>query len=77
MSKVMSKKLNKKADTPLCENKAELREVKPNTKVETATPSHSVGVVVIKPYDGIEIGTKITNPDTKLFKYMTENGFWK
>ena len=74
MSKVMSKKLNKKADTPLYENKAELREVKPNTKVETATPS---GVVVIKPYDGIEVGTKITNPDMKLFKYMTENGYWK
>ena len=74
MSKVMSKKLNKKADTPLYENKAELREVKPNTKVETATLQ---GVVVIKPYDGIEVGTRITNPDMKLFKYMTENGYWK
>jgi len=74
MSKVMSKKLNKKADTPLYENKAEVKPIE--NKVETATPGNS-GVVVIKPYDGIEIGTKITNPDMKLFKYMTENGYWK
>ena len=74
MSKVMSKKLNKKADTPLYENKAESRLL--DNKVETATPGNS-GVVVIKPYDGIEVGTKITNPDMKLFKYMTENGYWK
>jgi len=71
MSKVMSKKLNKKADTPLYENKAE---VGLNNKVETATLQ---GVVVVKPYDGIEVGTIITNPDMKLFKYMTENGYWK
>ena len=72
MSKVMSKKLNKKADTPLYENKAEVKPIE--NKVETATLQ---GVVVIKPYDGIEVGTRITNPDMKLFKYMTENGFWK
>ena len=76
MSKVMSKKLNKKADTPLYENKAELREVGLDNKVVTTTPGNS-GVVVIKPYDGIEVGTKITNPDMKLFNYMTENGYWK
>ena len=72
MSKVMSKKLNKKADTPLYENKAEVKPIE--NKVETATLQ---GVVVIKPYDGIEVGTRITNPDMKLFKYMTENGYWK
>lgn len=72
MSKVMSKKLHKKADTPLYENKAEVKPIE--NKVETATLQ---GVVVIKPYDGIEVGTRITNPDTKLFKYMTENGYWK
>jgi len=63
------KKTEKKAETPLYENKAEM------VPIENKAPK--VGVEVIKAYDGIEVGTIITNPDANFLKYMTENGYWK
>lgn len=53
----------KKAEKKLYDNKA-----------EAITPT---GVVVIKPYDGIEVGTRIVNPDIKIIDYMIKNGYWK
>jgi hypothetical protein len=63
------KKITKKAETPLYENKAEI------VPIENKAPK--VGVEVIKAYDGIEVGTIITNPDANFLKYMIENGYWK
>ena len=62
-------KNQKKAETPLYENKAEMK------PIENKAPK--VGVEVIKAYDGIEVGTVILNPDPNFVKYMTENGYWK
>lgn len=61
--------LQKKAETPLYENKAEMM------PIENKAPK--VGVEVIKAYDGIEIGTIILNPDARLKEYMISNGYWK
>lgn len=47
-------KNQKKAETPLYENKAEME------PIENKAPK--IGVEVIKAYDGIEVGTIITNP---------------
>ena len=63
------KKNGKDAETPLYENKAEMK------PIENKAPK--VGVEVIKAYDGIEVGTIITNPDANFLKYMIENGYWK
>lgn len=60
----------KKAETPLYENKAEI------VPLENKSAPVKIGLTVTKAYDGIEVGTVIKNPDAKLAKYMIENGFW-
>lgn len=58
--------MRRKADTPLYENKAEIA---PSNKFEP--------IRVVKEYDGIQIGTIIENPDSKIKEYMIKNGYWK
>lgn len=62
----------KKAETPLYENKAETKPI-----ANKAAPAPKIGVEVIKAYDGIEVGTIITNPDNQLKGYMIAKGYWK
>ena len=57
--------MRRKADTPLYENKAE------------TAPSNKLEIRVVKEYDGIQIGTIIENPDSKIKEYMIKNGYWK
>ena len=56
--------MKKRDNTPYA-NKAEV--------IATPTP---VGVVVIKAYDGIEVGTRISVYTEKLRVYMFEKGYW-
>ena len=54
--------MKKRDNTPYA-NKAEV----------ITTPT---GVVVIKAYDGIEVGTRVSVYTEKLRVYMFENGYW-
>ena len=57
--------MSKKRDNTLYANKAEV--------ITAPVPT---GVVVIKAYDGIEVGTRISVYTEKLRVYMFDNGYW-